>query len=50
MQRILIYLTSVVICSNVNLDRRLEALVYLVLPFVSTRISRSTRLFQGDLE
>ena len=26
-----------------NLDRRLEALAYLVLPFVPTRISRSTR-------
>ena len=28
---------------HANLDRRLEALAYLVLPFVPTRISRSTR-------
>ena len=46
---LLIYLTSVVICSNArvfaNLDQRLEA--YLVLPFVPTRISRSTRQPQG---
>ena len=27
---------------HANLDRRLEALAYLVLPFVPTRISRST--------
>ena len=32
---------------HANLDRRLEALAYLVLPFVPTRISRSTRQPQG---
>ena len=44
---LVIYLTSVVIYSNANLDRRLEALAYLVLPFVPTRISRYTRQPQG---
>ena len=42
-----IYLTSVVICSNANLDRRLRGSGYLVLPFVPTRISRSIRQPQG---
>ena len=32
---------------HANLDRRLEALAYLVLPFVPTKISRSTRQSQG---
>ena len=32
---------------HANLDRRLEALAYLVLPFVPTRVSRSTKQPQG---
>ena len=42
---LLIYLTSVE--QHANLDRRLEALAYLMLPSVPTRISRSTRQPQG---
>ena len=33
--------------THANLDRCLEALAYLVLPFVPTRISHSTRQPQG---